>query len=205
MNALKPNNVNLYAKFHENPEKAARTKKRVYMTVPIVFIVFTLVGVSVWMYTIVNFLKTQLDMYMAEVESMSDEYKEKSDIDYRTHTFTLENEALSEIKASVDSYPELSSSMFKTITDSVTGYDDKMFLYDMNYTADNGTLTLTMGTTDVTLAPEMVRKLLDTGLFMDVSHVGYTIREGFIDEDGTIVPDEYSFTVYCVMNIGEEK
>lgn len=203
MTALKLNNVNLYAKYHENPEKTALIKKRTYMTVPIIFIILTLVGVSFWLYTIVDFLKNQLDMYIAEVESMSDEYREKSDIDYRTHMFMTENNVLSTVNSSADSYPELSDTFFTTVMDTVDSYGGEMHIYDMSYNSETGIFQMNMGSEDVTLVPEMTRKLLATGLFMDVTHVGYNIQEGSTDDDGNVIPDEYTFVVYAVMNIGE--
>lgn len=201
---LKPNNVNLYAKYTANPERDAKRRSSIIKSVPVVVIIMVIAGAAGWLYSIVSTLSEQVKNYMSQVEELDDSYAERTEIDYRMNKFSSENQALISFRDYVDMYPELDTALF-------TGFikeceDNGVFVGRMDYSSGEGVLSVNLSTNDVTNTPKLVKALKETGRYENVTYVGYTVTEGVIDEEtGFVPPDSYEFTVFCVLNVSDTR
>ncbi len=171
-NRIKPRNINFYKAFYAKPPVSQKTsRKRLYIAVPLLIAVAMLGGFS-FLFCQLYQAKQELAELRAYTQDPANlaQQRQSADLQIEMQNYNQQLQLLQEAQETLDSLPKLYAEDFKTIYDCAPRRTN---IIGLQYEESNGTLIIKASSPTQEDAPLMVQNLRATGLFMDISYVGY--------------------------------
>lgn len=207
MKAIKYNDVNLYLKYIEDPEKEKRRRTVTKMVLPVVMLIIVAAAVIALLVGKIIMLQADELYYssMLDDSELNEQYDEAYYLENETRYYSSLLDGLKKFDDAKNSYPDVTTDVIKNLYDC---NDGSVQITNISYSSADGALLINATADGELKVSDYVGKLRKSGKYEFVSYAGYTRAEdGGGEEDIAPVAEDGSFDVEiaCVLKVKESE